>query len=121
MSYETNDLSGFDILAFAQKVQAGAEKLATNIERIGGKVATVQGKVNTVVNQVTKGAQTGAEVVRATTRAGIATAATGDSTSGLAAAAASTPSALKLGAMAAGVILLTRLTRGRGGDFKLWK
>lgn len=110
MSYETREteLGGFNPLAFAQKLQAGAERLATNIEKSAQFVDKVTGKVTTVAQQVSGGARTGAEVVRATTRAGIATAATGDATTGLAAASATTRPALIIGGLLAAMFVFMR-------------
>lgn len=115
MSYQ---LSGFDPLAFAATLQAGANNVAREINRITGQIQTVQQKANTILDQTTRAANVAGEVAKASTRAGIATAATGDASSGLTTAALTSKPVLIVLAGGLGLWLLTN--RGGRGSRRNW-
>lgn len=99
MSYELSgtaprrarsSLRGFDPIEFANRLQAGANRLTANLNTAAGRLQDAQRKLNVTIDAVTGATMTTGQVVQSVSRAGIATAVTGDSSSGLLGAAAST-------------------------------
>ena len=80
----------FDPLSFATSLQNTANKLTTNLSTVAGRIDAAKRKLNTGFDAVTGLLNTGGQVVQATSRSAIATAGTGDASTGLLGAAVST-------------------------------
>lgn len=81
---------GWSPLSLATSLLDTANKVTANLSTVAGKIEAVKAKLNSNFDAVTGLLNTGGQVVQATTRAGIATVATGDASTGLATAAIST-------------------------------
>jgi hypothetical protein len=115
MSY---DLAGFDPVDFATRLQAGANRLTANINRGATLLQNTQRKLNTTIDAVTGATMTAGQVVQGVTRGGIATAATGNAGTGLAAASASTGGGFAL--VVAGLVATWFVFAKHPGGRKRW-
>jgi hypothetical protein len=106
----------FDPLSFATTIQNAANRLTTNFSTVAGKVEAAKAKVTTGFDAITGLLNTGGQVIQATSRAAIATGATGDASTGLLGAAVSTkvPTVLIAAGVAAAYFVFVRHPGKRG-------
>ena len=107
-------LSDFNPLTLAQKIQAGANKIESNIQTATGWLNTGVQKIDTAAASATNVANRVAAGVQGAARGGIASAATGDATSGLALAGIATKPALVIGGVLLAMFVFTRHPGHRG-------
>ena len=92
-------LSDFNPLLIAQKVQAGADRLAANIQTGVNYLQTGEQRLNALVSDVSSVATRTGAAIQGGTRGALASAATGDPTSGNLAASLTSKPALVIGGL----------------------
>jgi hypothetical protein len=107
-------ISDFNPLTLAQKIQAGADKIESNISTATGWLQTGVQKVDATAANVANVANRVSAGVQGAARGGIASAATGDPTSGLALAGIATKPALVIGGVLLAMWLFAKHPGHRG-------